>query len=306
MTATTDKAVLGIVLMMTFAAIGPMIDVFAKLAAERIPIGQAVAARFTVQSFLLLPVAALLGGLHRPSGREIIRHVMRAVLILLATGCFFAALRVMPIADAIAIFFVEPFILTLLGWAILGEAIGWRRLLACAIGFGGALLIIKPSFAVFGPTAMLPLGTAGFFAFYMILTRQMAVAMHPVTLQAYTALAAMILVLPVLALGDGSGIALIDPVWPDLEYGLYLLGIGIAATIAHIFISYALKFAPASTLAPLQYLEIVSATLLGLWIFGDFPDAMTFAGIAIIVGSGLYVFLRERRLSRSRLPTPAP
>ncbi|PWE32045.1 EamA family transporter [Maritimibacter sp. 55A14] len=302
-----DRALLGIFLMTVFALFGPVIDVFAKLASETIPVGQAVAARFAVQSLLLLPVAAALGGLHRPGRAEVIRHFLRAALILLATGCFFAALAVMPMADAIAIFFVEPFILTLLGGVLLGEAVGWRRYLACAVGFGGALLIIKPSFSDFGAVAFLPLGTAVCFAFYMILTRRMAVAMHPLTLQAYTAVAAMALILPVLGYGNAGGLAPIDPVWPDLRSGLYLLGIGVAATVAHLFISFALKFAPAATIAPLQYIEIVSATLLGFWVFGDFPDLLTMLGIAIIVGSGLFVYLRERRLSRrARLPMPPP
>ena len=305
MTPTPDRAVLGVLLMIVFALMGPMIDLFAKLASAEIPVAQAVAARFTVQSALLLPVAALTGVLHRPTAREAGRHLLRAAFLLLATGCFFAALKVMPMADAISIFFVEPFILTLLGGLLLGEAVGRLRLIACAVGFGGALLIVKPSFAVFGPVAMLPLGTAGFFAGYMILTRRMAVAMHPVTMQAYTALAAMLLILPVLALADGSGSPLLDPVWPDLRYGAYLLGIGVVATVSHLFISYALRFAPATTIAPLQYLEIVSATMLGLWVFGDFPDALTFAGIAIIVGCGLFVFLRERQISRrARGPLP--
>ena len=220
------------------------------------------------------------------------------------TAFFFTALRYMPIADAIAIFFVEPFILTLLGGLLLGEQIGPRRYIACAIGFAGALLIIQPSFQEVGLAATMPLVTAVCFAFYMILTRQMATRMHPIALQSHTALGALVLILPLLILFEGSGVEPLDPSWPG-ERELWLLaGVGIIATLSHVCISFALALAPASLLAPIQYLEIVGATLFGYWLFNDLPDAMTFAGIALIVGSGLFVFYRERALERR--PTPAP
>lgn len=301
-----DRPTLGIVLMVAFAISGPLIDTFGKIAAQVIPVGEIVFARFSVQSLTLLPVAWYLGALHRPSGAEVTRHFARAVLILVATGCFFAAIKFMPIADAISIFFIEPLLLTLLGGFLLGESVGWRRIAACIVGFIGALFVIQPSFEQFGGVALLPLVTALTFAFYMILTRQMAQAMHPVTLQAYTAIAAFIIMVPVLFAFDGSGIGPLDPVMPDRFHLLMLLGVGLAATVAHIFISFALRFAPSATIAPLQYLEIVSATVLGLLVFGDFPDALTFFGIAIIVGSGLFVFFREQALTRGTPPPPVP
>ena len=308
MTNSGDRPTLGIVLMVAFAICGPLIDTFGKIAAQAIPVGEIVLARFSVQSVALLPVALLLGALHRPRLIEVARHFARAVLILIATGCFFAAIRFMPIADAISIFFIEPLLLTLLGGFLLGESVGWRRIAACIVGFIGALFVIQPSFEEFGGVALLPLVTALTFAFYMILTRQMARAMHPVTLQAYTAVAAFIIMVPVLWAFDGSGVEPLDPVMPDRYYLMMLLGVGLAATVAHIFISFALRYAPSATIAPLQYLEIVSATVLGLLVFGDFPDGLTFLGIAIIVGSGLYVFFREQALSagQARVPLPPP
>ena len=166
------------------------------------------------------------------------------------------------------------------------------------------MLIIQPSFQEFGAVSLLPLITALLFAFYMILTRRMATRMHPVSLQAYTALAALIIALPVLWSFNGSGIAPLDPSWPEARELKLLAALGVIATISHICISFALSMAPASVLAPLQYLEIVGATFFGFYIFGDLPDALTFVGIALIVGSGLYVFVRERSLNRR--PTPAP
>ena len=187
---------------------------------------------------------------------------------------------------------------------LLGEPIGPRRYVACAIGFAGALLIIQPSFEEVGLVALLPLVTALCFAFYMILTRRMATRMHPITLQVYTGFAALALAVPLLWAFDGSGVAPLDPVWPEAREFWLLLALGVFATLAHVCISFALAFAPASLLAPIQYLEIVSATILGFYVFGDLPDALAFAGIALIVASGLFVFVRERKLERRPVPQP--
>jgi len=294
-----DRPIAGIAMMVGFTVVVPASDVFAKLAAASLPIGVILLARFAVQAAVLIPLAAALGRLTRPGAREVAAHLLRAALILGATGALYAAFRVMPLADAIAIFFVEPFILTLLGGVLLGEGVGWRRLAACGVGFAGALLIIRPSFAVFGPVALLPLMTAVFFAFYMVLTRKIAREMHPVALQGWTALAAVALLAPLLAMFEGSGAAPLDPVMPAGRDWTRLAALGLLSALGHLLVSYALRFAPAATIAPLQYLEIVMATLLGFLVFADLPDAQTFAGIAIIIASGLYVFNRERRAGRA-------
>ena len=292
----------GILLMVGFSLIAPLMDSFAKLIGDAVAVGQIAATRFVVQTALLLPLAAVMGWLHRPNAGEIGLHLARSSLLMVATAFFFTALRFMPIADAIAIFFVEPFILTLLGGWLLGEQVGPRRYIACTVGFGGALLIIQPSFQELGYVALLPLVTALCFAFYMILTRRMATQMHPISLQVYTALAALVIAVPVLWAFDGSGVAPLDPSWPEMRELKLLVALGVVATLSHVCISFALALAPASLLAPLQYLEIVGATVLGYYIFGDLPDGLTFIGISLIVASGLYVFIREQQLERRPVP----
>ncbi|WP_137701389.1 DMT family transporter [Marimonas lutisalis] len=303
----SDRTTLGILFMVAFAIIAPVMDAFAKATPAAVPVLQILSARFGIQALLLLPIAILMRRAHRPGRGEMGLHLVRALLILVATGCFFTALRFMPIANAIAIFFVEPFILTLMGGLFLGEDIGPRRIIACLVGFAGALLVIQPSFDDLGAVALLPLVTAFCFAFYMVLTRQMATRTHPLALQGYTALAAMLFILPLLWAFDGSGRAALDPVWPVGLAVWTLLGVGLVSTISHLFISFALRLAPAATIAPLQYIEIVSATVLGYFIFSDIPDGLTVMGAAIIVGSGLYVFAREQAAGRRpRRPAPAP
>jgi drug/metabolite transporter (DMT)-like permease len=166
------------------------------------------------------------------------------------------------------------------------------------------LLIIQPSFQEVGAVAFLPLVTALCFAFYMILTRRMATRMHPIALQVHTGLAALAIAVPLLWAFKGSGFAPLDASWPAPEMLRLLVALGVVATLSHVCLSFALSLAPASLLAPLQYLEIVSATALGYYIFGDLPDGLAVAGIVLIVVSGLFVFLRERHLERR--PTPQP
>jgi drug/metabolite transporter (DMT)-like permease len=296
----------GIAMMLGFAVFGPVIDVFAKLSAEAIPIGQIVASRFLVQSALLVPLIAVLGLVHRPDRIELALHALRGIIVAAATLFFFGAVKVMPLADALAIFFVEPFLLVFLGAWLLDEGLGWRKVIPCVIGFAGALMVIRPRFDEFGWVAALPLGTALCFALYAILTRHMAGRGNPLTLQAYTGLAALILSLPALAAFQGTGQPCFDPVRPDARFALYLGFMGLAATIAHVFISFAFTLAPASVLAPLGYLEIVSGTALGWFVFADFPDRWTAAGIAVIVASGLFILWAERPRPDAPVLTEAP
>ena len=293
-----NSVTFGILFMLAFAITGPLIDLFAKLASAEVPIGQIILSRFILQGFVLLPVAIILSLAHRPTFKEFQMHFLRATFILIGTGSFVSAIKYMPLADAMAIFFVEPFMVTLLGGFVLGETVGYRRLIACLIGFFGALFIIKPSFSLFGMIAFLPLLTAFSFTFYIFITRKMAQNMHPVTLQAYTALAAVIILLPIIIWANGTNIQLLDPITPSIKAIFLLLGVGIAAIIAHLFITFALSMAPATIIAPLQYFEIVTATLFGYLFFSDFPDKWTFLGVFIIILSGVYVILREHKAQK--------
>jgi drug/metabolite transporter (DMT)-like permease len=295
---TNDRILPGVVLMLAFCLLAPLLDVSSKLAAATVPVGQITAARFVVQGALMLPVAWIMGLSMALTPRLLGLVILRAVFLILSTYTFVAAIAVMPVADALAIAFVEPFVLLILGRFLFGDEVGPRRIAACAVGFCGALLVIQPSLAAFGLVALLPLGTAFTFAFYMLATRRMSRDMHPVTMQAHTSVAGAAICLPVLALGDMLALPTLDPVMPQGIAWLWLFGVGFWAAISHICMTYALKFAPSATLAPLHYLEIVAAVALGYLVFGDFPNAMTWTGIAVISASGLYIIHRERRAAR--------
>lgn len=200
--------------MLGFCITAPLLDVAAKLASSSVPVGQITAARFIVQCVLMLPVVLLMRlSLHVPR-QHWLALCLRAGLLLLSTFCFIAAIRVMPLADALAIVFVAPFIVLLVGKFYLGEDVGPRRVGAALVGFVGVLFVIQPSFSAFGLVALFPLGTAVGFAFYILVTRGLSRSMHPVTLQFYTGLIASGLCLPIILFAKGSGSDLLDPVWP--------------------------------------------------------------------------------------------
>ncbi|MFY0612456.1 MAG: DMT family transporter [Hyphomicrobiaceae bacterium] len=286
----------GMVLMILAMLMLPGIDALAKLVSGSISAGQTAWARFFFQVLLLAPFVLWQRNLRW--GANFWAHAARGVLIAVATLLFFSALKVMPLADAIAIFFVQPFIVTLLAAVLLGEAFGWRRMVAIAIGFLGALLIIKPSYDVFGATALLPVGTAFSFALYVILTRWLAQSVSPLSMQFLAGVFGLIAMSIAMAFGSAYDIAVITPVWPTLTEWQLLALLGIIATSGHVLVVMAYSRASVAVLAPFQYLEIVSATTLGFLLFNDLPDSLTWVGICIIVASGLFVFYRERQLSR--------
>lgn len=298
---TQSRPLFGVGLMLAFCVLAPLLDTCAKLATATIPVGQITTARFVVQAVLMAPIALFLGLRWRVSRRDCMFLTMRAVLLIVSTFSFVAATAVMPIADALAIVFVEPFILLLLGHLIFGNPVGPRRIAASVVGFTGALLVIQPSIANYGMVALLPLGTAVSFALYMLITQAIAAAMHPVIQQLHTSLIGTVICLPILAVSDGTALTGLDPVIPQGWAWIWLFGVGFWAAASHMCMTVALQFAPASSLAPLHYLEIVTAVVLGLLVFGDFPNALTWAGIAVIVASGLYIIHRERGAT-----TPSP
>ena len=284
------------VMMASGVIIIPGIDAIAKYLSDSLAPGQIAGSRFLFQLAFLLPIVLIA---RRPLlSRHICLNAIRGALIGGATLLFFWALSYLPLADTIAIFFVEPLILTLIAALFLGEEVGWRRLSAIVIGFMGALLVIQPSFQTIGAPAFLPLGAALCFATYLALTRRVAMVDDVLTMQLCAGFFGLLTLGTALVVGEVLSVPVLNPVWPTPTEWLLLAALGAIATSGHLLIVGAFRRASPSILAPFQYLEILGATLLGLLIFGDFPGPATWFGIAIIVGSGLYVFHRERRLAR--------
>ncbi|TXH67990.1 MAG: EamA/RhaT family transporter [Thiothrix sp.] len=298
MTQAKDQA-LGIQLMALGVILLPAMDAAAKVMGDTIAAASIVLARFGFQSLFLLPF--VWRELYLPRGQELRLHLWRALGICSSTLCFFAAIQVMPQVDALAIFFTMPLLVTLLAPWMLGEKIGWRRLSAVGVGMIGALIIIQPGRSPFGSIAILPLIAALGFAFYLLITRKLARSsatqkgVSVFTMQFYSGVFGSLMILLIIILMQPFQLHAFTMQWPELWQWQQLILVGILASVGHVMVTKAFQYADASVLAGFQYTELISAAVLGWWLFGDIPTLNTWIGSAILVGSGLYVFHREKQ-----------
>lgn len=296
---TQDKPLLGIALMLGFCIVAPMGDAVAKILGQSVPLGELLLVRFAVQAIILIPLVWTSNRAWRMRGRVLKLTIIRTILHIIGIGMMFTALQYLPLADAVAIAFVMPFIMLLLGKYVLGEEVGSRRFIACIVGFIGTLLVIQPSFAQVGWPALLPLGVAVNFSFFMLITRQIAKETDPIGLQAVSGVMAVGIMLPLLLVTSGMGIDALTLIAPNgFEWGM-LWAIGILGSLSHLLMTWSLRFAPSATLAPMQYLEIPIATIIGFLVFTDLPNGLAAVGIAITIAAGVYIILRERATSRA-------
>ena len=299
----TDRPFLGIILMLGFCVLAPLGDAMAKLLGEEMSIGFLVFVRFAIQALLLFPLVWLFK-YPLPSGTHLMRlTALRTALHIAGITLMFSSLQYLALADAIAIAFVMPFIMLLLGKVYLNEYVGPHRLSACGVGFIGTLLVVQPNFVEVGLPALLPLGVAVVFSLFMLVTRKIAKDVDPIGLQALSGVMAVPVVGAALLIFPNAALFATHPV-PSNAWWL-LLVLGGLGTVAHLLMTWSLRFAPSATLAPMQYLEIPIGTAIGYLIFKDLPNGLAALGICITVAAGLYIILRERAISRRPEATPA-
>lgn len=296
---SSDRPVLGILLMLGFCVVAPMADSLAKLLGQAMGVVQLVTVRMVLQVVLLLPLVWWMGLTLRMTGRVMRLTAIRSVLHVAGIGTMFLGLQYLPLAEAIAIAFVMPFIMLVLGHFVLGEEVGHRRIIACCVGFAGTLMVMQPSFAEVGWPALLPLGVALIFALFMLVTRQIARETDPIALQVVSGIIASVILVPVLVLSSPFALPGFETTMPEGNAWLLLLAMGALGTGGHLLMTWSLRFAPSATLAPMQYLEIPVATFFGWLIFNDFPDGLALAGIGVTISAGLYIIFREQYVSQS-------
>jgi len=290
-----DSVRQGILLMVLGTSIVPVMDAIAKFLGDTMSPIQITWGRFFFQFIIMAVAMLLLHGPHSLIPTKPKTHALRGFLLAAATTCFFWGLRYLPLADAIAIFFVQPMILTLISWLFLGEQVGWHRRIAVCVGFIGALFIIRPGTDAFTIASLLPLAAAVFFAGYLASTRSVANIDHPATMQFASGLAATIMLSIALLVANQWPQSSFAPTIPTMLEWQLLIAIGFIAAGGHLLVVMAMNRAPASAVATFGYVEIIAATILGWLVFSDWPDKWTWIGIAIIVGSGIYVFAREQK-----------
>jgi len=295
---TGGSTMQGVVLMAVAMLLLPCMDAIAKYMATFAGMspGQVTFYRFFFQMVCTIPLVFTAAGSAMLRPKRPWLNLLRGAIHGGASLLFFAAVKYMPLADVFAIYFVEPFILTAMSAAFLGDKVGWRRWLAIMVGFGGALIVIQPSFVLFGWTALLPVACAFLFSLYLFMNRAIGNADSPLTMQTIAGFGGTLFMGAAMLLGGSAGIADFAPSLPGSLFALALLVVlGALSGYAHMLVVRAFRMAPLSLLAPFQYFEIISATVLGYAIFGDFPTPSKWLGIAVIVASGLFIIWREHR-----------
>lgn len=289
----TRPLVTAILFMLAAITVLPCMNVLARYLSAEYSTLQIIWARYTghliFALIFFLPGHGL--GLLRAQKPGI--HIIRSVLMFLCTCLFFLAIRYIEVPVASAINFTSPIIVTALAVPFLGEKVGWRRWIAVLIGFVGALIIIRPGGAESHWAMLCVLGTAFFYAVYQVLTRKYASSDSAETSITYIALIGALipsLILP------------FDYKLPQstLDFGLFAL-IGFLGGLGHFFVIKAFRLGEASLLSPFNYGQLLMATVLTFLIFGTLPDAYTWLGAGIIVGSGLYITYREAKRSTARV-----
>ena len=264
-------------------------DAMAKLLTTELPPLQVVWMR-QLGLFAGVMLMVALRGLHVMRTRHPVIQISRGVLATCSAAFFILAVQHVPLADATAVTFIAPFIVTSIGGVFLKEPVGWRRWAAVAVGFLGMLIVIRPGMGVFHPAIFITIAAATAFAARQILSRMLSGDDTIPTTVAYTSITStLLLTLP------------IPFVWEMPAQGwIWLVGAAMAlcAATGEIFIIRALDVAQAVVVAPMQYSMILWSTLYGFLLFADLPDLWTLVGCAVIVASGLYTLNRERVVAK--------
>jgi len=273
-----------------------VIDVSVKHLSQRYPVPLLVWARWSVQALLMLALLApkLRWKLVR-TGR-LGMQLTRGVVLIGSSICFFSALKYLPLAEATALNYTSPILVTLMAGWFLGERLTRPRWAFVIAGLLGMILIVRPGSDVLAPAALLAFGAASLYATFQILTRKLA-GEDLMVLLIYPALVgAVVLSVPIPFLDDIT--------WYPIRDVALFVGIGIMGFFGHLLFIRAFQRASASAIAPFTYMQLVWSTLAGWTVFGTLPDMWTFCGIVIIAGSGVVLTWYERW--RASLPQSEP
>ncbi|KRB01336.1 hypothetical protein ASD83_07465 [Devosia sp. Root685] len=293
-----SRANLGIGLVLASQLVLLVLDISAKwLSVEGMATTQIVFMRYGVHLALLLLLFVPVSGFNVMKSNNWTLELLRGVCLLATTGLNFLAMRYLPLTVTSAIQFTSPLIICAMSGPLLGDKVGWRRWLAIGVGFIGILVIVRPGSEAFQPAAFLSLGCAFFLALFSILTRKLAGVDAASTQQFFAGATPVILLMPV---------AFTDWAWPTqpISWVAFLI-MGAAGLGGHYLNSVAHRFAAPATLAPFSYLSLIYLSVASWLIFNQPPDRWFILGVAIIVASGLYIWLRERQLARPVVP-PEP
>ncbi len=273
-----------IILNLSAWAVLPFMDTIAKYLSAEISFFQITWARYFFTVFWTFPFMFLFFKKNLKWSENPKLQILRGITLLLANVCFFYSISIISMAKALTLAFVAPLVTTALSPIFLNEKVGIRRWSAVIVGFIGSLIVIRPGLIEFNLATIAALGTGCFYGVYLIITRKLHTVDNPLLTLLITGVVGAII-----------STLFVPIVWVNLTQiqWLWLALMGIFACLGHLLLIYSLRYADASKLAPFGYFEIITNIILGYYFFNDFPDLWTFAGLLIIISSGVYVFKRE-------------
>ncbi|WP_099514869.1 DMT family transporter [Microvirga ossetica] len=285
-----DRPLRGIAFMLAALAFFSCSDAASKLMTTALPAVEVAWLRFCVFTLLILGTAGFTGQMQALRSRRPVLQTLRALGVLGSSIFFIMGLAFLPMAEATAVSFISPMIVTALSIPVLGEVVGWRRWSAVVVGLIGVLIIVRPGAGAFDTAAIFPLLSAASWAVALVVTRKMSGSDSPLVSLTFAAVVGLLVTSIIVPF------VWVTPGWREL--GLALIT-GVASTIAQWLVVLAFQQARASVLAPFSYSQLVWSGLLGYVIFGNVPDRWTQVGAGVIIASGLYTAHRERTVRMS-------
>jgi drug/metabolite transporter (DMT)-like permease len=294
--SSTHISLSAVFLIVLASACFTSVDVTVKHLSQRYPVPLLVWARWGVQTLFMLAVLGPTRRWNLVRTKRLPLHFIRGALLVASGTCFFSALKFLPIAEATALNYMSPILVTLMAGWFLGEHLTRPRWAFVAAGFVGMLLIVRPGAEVLHPAAFFAVAAAALYATFQILTRKMA-GENLMVLLFFPGLVGTVLASVVVPFFHYEA-------WYPIADILLFVGVGIMGFVGHLLFIKAFQVASASAIAPFTYMQLVWSTLAGWLVFDSFPDAWTLSGIVVIAGSGVVLTWYERW--RASLPPAEP
>jgi drug/metabolite transporter (DMT)-like permease len=283
---SAGNRLIGIGLVSSTYVMFTLLDGSAKWLVGAVPVIVVVWLRFALHVLLAGALLLPFKGLSLVRTNHLRWHALRALMFVAMTGINFWALQYLQLAVTSSIYFVVPIVIALLAAPLLGERLDAGRWAAILAGFGGVLVIIQPWSAAFHPAMIASIANAVLYALFNLMTRRLAAYDSPETIQFLPAVGATVLLAP-FALAAWQ-----TP--PSLLHWAVLCLLGACGGFGHYLLALAHRYAPATVLAPFLYQQVIYMALFGYLVFGDVPAPAVWAGAAVVIASGLYLFSRER------------
>ena len=305
-----DQRVLGITCVVGAITLFILQDALIKWLSGDYPLHEIVLVRAASAIAVTLFMMRLEGGIHLLRTRRLGLQLTRSALLVLANGAFYLALAAMTIAEATSIFFIAPLLITALSAVLLREPVGPRRWAAVCVGLAGVIVMMRPGEEVLRVVALLPIVAATAYAFMQIITRRLGTTERASTIAFYAQAGFLVASVTIgVVAGDGrfapednASLAFLLRAWtiPTAGDAALFLGIGVMNGVGGYLMSQAYRIAQPAAIAPFEYVALPMAVFWGVVFFGNWPDLVTYAGMALICASGLYVLHRETVVARTR------